>query len=497
MKRLIALLLLVALGLTLMACNDSNSNKETDTKADETTNPEESTTSGETTRPEETTTAGEETNDPDLELDPIDRVYPWAEVPQTLKILAIGNSFSVDAMEYLYQIAKDAGVKTVILGNLRVSGCTVDMHMNYAENNTAAYTYLKNTTGSWVSTDGYKFIDGLKDEEWDYITFQQASQLSGMQNSFNNLNKLVKFINNNKTNPDAQFLWHMTWAYQQNSTHSGFSNYGNSQQTMYEAITEAVQDVVLDNDRFVNVIPSGTAVQNARTSFMGDTLTRDGYHMYQPMGRYLVGLTYFAAITGADISNITYSPSSKASPELIAMFKESVTNAMNNKFEVTPSTYKTGSAENEVAQKTDAELAQAAGIDLSKYVKLDFEYVENKYWFCTQATTAPNNASSSQDGKFVCTKERFTKEQLLNAVIICDDGWQFRAEKWPNATALAASRGSNISDAVTLLNATWWGNDTYLALNISKTSGEKISSDYAAAATHVRIYVLIEEEAQE
>ena len=142
------------------------------------------------------------------------------------------------------------------------------------------------------------------------------------------------------------------------------------------------------------------------------------------------------------------------------------------------------------------QLAQAVGIDLSKYVRLDFEYVENKYWYCTSATEAPNNASSSQDGKFVCTKERFTKEQLLNAVIICDDGWQFRAEKWPNATDKAASRGSNISDSVTLLNALWWGSDTYLALNISKTSGAKISSNYADAATHVRIYVLIEEEAE-
>ncbi|MCK7485051.1 MAG: hypothetical protein MZU97_05500 [Bacillus subtilis] len=34
---------------------------------------------------------------------------------QTLKVLAIGNSFSVDAMEYLYKIAKNYGINEIIL----------------------------------------------------------------------------------------------------------------------------------------------------------------------------------------------------------------------------------------------------------------------------------------------------------------------------------------------------------------------------------------------
>ena len=123
MKRLIALILLVALGITLIACNTAD-NGENETTANQTTAPGEDTTgnTGDTT-----TVPEDETEDPDLELDPMDCTYPWAEVPKTLRVLAIGNSFSVDAMEYLYQIAKDAGVEQVILGNLRVSGCTVAM----------------------------------------------------------------------------------------------------------------------------------------------------------------------------------------------------------------------------------------------------------------------------------------------------------------------------------------------------------------------------------
>lgn len=494
MKKFLSLALVLILLLSVVACNNNPTETPTDAPTDA---PTEAPTNPETPT-EQPTTPGEEitTGEPEAEIDPMEQTYPWAEVPKTLKILAIGNSFSVDAMEYLYQIAKDAGVETVVLGNLRVSGCTLDMHYDYMTNNTAAYTYLKNTTGTWTSTDGKRMIDGLTDEDWDYVTLQQGSHESGVLSSYDYLNKLCKYVRNNVSNPDVKLLWHMTWAYREGCSHSGFANYDRSQAKMYEMIVKATDEMVLSLDQFTNVIPSGTVVQNVRTSFLGDNINRDdGYHMSQPIGRYLIGLTYFAAITGADISNINYCPSATASPELIAMFKECVTNAMNNKFEVTNSTYTQGSAEIPVTQRTDAALAQAAGIDLSKYRLLEFDYVENKYWYSTKAADAPSNASSSQDGKFLCSKTRYTKEQLMNAVIICDDGWQYRAEKWPNATDLATSRGGNVTDAITVLTADWWGTDTYFAFNLSKTSGEKISSDYAAAATHIRIYVLIEEEA--
>ena len=76
----------------------------------------------------------------------------------------------------------------------------------------------------------------------------------------------------NSLNPDAKILWHMTWAYQSGSTHSGFANYGKSQKTMYEAITGAVKSDIIPNGRINGFIPSGTAIQNLRTSYFGDTL---------------------------------------------------------------------------------------------------------------------------------------------------------------------------------------------------------------------------------
>lgn len=38
------------------------------------------------------------------------------------------------------------------------------------------------------------------------------------------------------------------------------------------------------------IIPTGTAIQNARTSFVGDHMNRDGYHLDLKIGRYTAAL---------------------------------------------------------------------------------------------------------------------------------------------------------------------------------------------------------------
>ena len=62
-----------------------------------------------------------------------------------LKILAIGNSFSDDTMEYVYQIAKDLGVENMVLGILYIGGCTLDTHWSCANEQKPSYEYRRNT----------------------------------------------------------------------------------------------------------------------------------------------------------------------------------------------------------------------------------------------------------------------------------------------------------------------------------------------------------------
>lgn len=203
---------------------------------------------------------------------------------KSVKILAIGNSFSVDAMEYLWPLLKDAGYEKITLGNLYIGGCSLETHASNLTNGTAAYTYYKNTSGSWSSTAGYNALNALTAEEWDYISVQQVSGLSGVADSYEPYLSTVLDIVKSKC-PGAKIMWHMTWAYQGTSDHSDFGRYGCDQMTMYSSIVNAVKTKVLTRNDISILIPCGTAVQNLRTSVIGDTITRDGYHMSYKIGR--------------------------------------------------------------------------------------------------------------------------------------------------------------------------------------------------------------------
>ena len=90
---------------------------------------------------------------------------------------------------------------------------------------------------------------------------------------------------------------------------------------------------------YVNgLVPSGTAIQNLRTSYIGDTLTRDGYHMSESYGRYTVALTWFAELTGASVELVTYVPSTVDEKDVPAI-REAVSNAIDTPYKITDSTY--------------------------------------------------------------------------------------------------------------------------------------------------------------
>lgn len=62
---------------------------------------------------------------------------------QPVKILAIGNSFSEDAIEQnLSELASAAGYSTII-GNLYIPGCPLERHYDNAARNIGDYRYRK------------------------------------------------------------------------------------------------------------------------------------------------------------------------------------------------------------------------------------------------------------------------------------------------------------------------------------------------------------------
>lgn len=398
---------------------------------------------------------------------------------KSLKIFAIGNSFSVDAMQWLYGIAKDGGYNNIILGNAYISGCTLQNHSINSKNNSKNYIYYKNTTGTWKNVKEKTLLECLTDEKWDIITLQQQSGSSGMPNTYEPyLSELIEFVNTNKTNPYAELVWHMTWAYQKDSTHSSFPNYNNDQLTMYNAIVSTIKSNVLVKNELSYYIPVGTAIQNIRTSFIGDKLTRDGYHLSYDLGRYIAAMTWFHKITGLSIDDITYVPSVETiSDNHLKVVKECVKNAVANPDKITQSQYLTENM-----------------YDLENYEEIDWEPKASSYYNSTKNSelVSPENSTSSKLKYYIASKI-FTKEELPNGtLIVIDEGYQYRPEGWTKLSAINSSsaRPANTSTYIVEVSDKWWGNFNYRAFNISVVGGVTDISDMTdEVASHFRIYV--------
>ena len=420
----------------------------------------------------------------------IENVHPLPELPNdeeesltmskdSVKILAIGNSFSDNAFNQMYSILKAFGANEIVLGNMYIGGCTVETHYNNAKNDSASYTYRKNdsrtaSAGTFINTNNTKISTALTDEDWQVVTFQQASHDSGVIDTYSTtqLDYLTALAKNTINNDNLKVGWHMTWAYQANSTHNAFPKYNNDQMTMYEVINACVVNKIETNDNFDFVIPAGTAIQNARTSYLGDTLTADGYHL-NALGEYIIGLTWVLKYTGWDIEDLNLDYVPNQFKKHIDVIKESAVNALAKPHEVTESQYK------EVPN---------AGLDLSKHELLEFETAIG-YWNSTDA--ARSTIFITDQKKYIGNTVRFSKETLpVGSLIVVADGWQYRPDGWTTETGNTAGRPAETNESVITVDEAWWGNYIYRAFNISKVGKPDLTNEDLANIGNVfKIYV--------
>lgn len=257
---------------------------------------------------------------------------PPEQPKDTLRILAIGNSFSADAVEQNLWELLDAADIPAVVGNVYAPGSYLAHHWNRAVGDKAEYRYFKRTEEGSVSLESQTLSQGVLDEEWSIISLQQASDLSGLYDTyFPYLPDLMEWIGERS---DAEIVFHQTWAYPANSTHDAFANYGKDQMTMYEAIVDAVSRAT-DVCGIKTVIPVGTAVQNARTSRLGDTLNHDGLHLELTYGRFLAACVWFETLTGLDVRKNPYRPAS-VPEETAVLCREAAHLACLHPYEVTP-----------------------------------------------------------------------------------------------------------------------------------------------------------------
>ena len=382
-----------------------------------------------------------------------------------ISILAIGNSFSWDAMEYLYGDLRQAGYDDVFLGNLYIGGCSLSTHASNLQNGAKAYEYRTNSTGTWKSTDGYNALVALSSTDWDYVTVQQVSGLSGVADSYEPyLGEIVRIVQSRC--PRAKLLWHQTWAYQRTANHNDFPKYGCVQIRMYNAILDALRTQVLSRGDFDGVIPCGTAIQNLRTSFIGDNVTRDGYHMSYDIGRTATALTWLKYLTGCDLGGINpASGSYTLSARQIAAVKDAVEKAVAHPLEVTESAEPPAY----IWHETDPSLLQAladAGYDPAAFRELPYSLTLHAFYNSTGGSGLSTTASNSN--QFAAT-QFFSREDIpAGSVLVLKSGYQYRPERWTRLSAKTSPRPETTTASVFAVTDAWWSGNAYRAFNLAK-----------------------------
>ncbi|WP_188347327.1 DUF4886 domain-containing protein [Sphingobacterium cavernae] len=287
---------------------------------------------------------------------PVMNIIPDPEDDGTIRVLAIGNSFSEDAIEtHLYDLAKANGQK-IIIGNLYIGGATLEQHVNNVKANAGAYSFRKiDAEGNKTTVANTSIATALASEKWTHISFQQESSNSGKFDTWSaSLAELYNYVAPRAKNENVKFILHQTWAYAKNSTHAGFDNYNKDQMQMYTAIVDAVYKAkeLVDIDM---IIPAGTAIQNGRTSVVEDNFTRDGYHLSMPLGRYLAACTWYESLMGTNVIGNSYKPQGLSDFE-VAIAQNAAHLALQKPNEVTPMT----------------DFQGGSGVPLTSSVLLDF-----------------------------------------------------------------------------------------------------------------------------
>ena len=221
-----------------------------------------------------------------------------------IRILCIGNSFSWDAVEQELVPLCDAKGVQVEVHNLYYGGCSLQQHAEFLAKDTAAYSHRVCTNAEGrVEKDTISLKQALRDGKYDFISLQQASHDSGVRSSYEPwLTTLIDTVR--AYQPEAKLCWMQTWAYSKDAKHPAYPRYQSDQQVMWDSIQACIKSQITNHK--LQIIPCGSAIQNARHTKLGDTLCRDGYHLNYAYGRYTAACVWYEVLTGKDVRKNRY-----------------------------------------------------------------------------------------------------------------------------------------------------------------------------------------------
>ena len=211
----------------------------------------------------------------------------------SLKILFIGSSFGVDTINYVGDIAHSYNFN-VVIGNLYVGASGIKDYITFYESD-RKISYYKWGLNATVWENGTSTVkEALSDEAWDFVVIQNGAYQSADESTYwdqdekgnitkNYVSLFADIIDRCCLFSHPVICFNMTWAYSVYHTLSSsqgskdkWLSFGINQKQrqlgMYTELCRLAQKVLQHCPKVKFVIPSGTAVQNARgTSLRTDT----------------------------------------------------------------------------------------------------------------------------------------------------------------------------------------------------------------------------------
>lgn len=298
-----------------------------------------------------------------------------AEEAKVLKVLTLGHSLAVDSNHMINLVSATEGIgdyEEILIGTLYYSGCRLSQHVTFIQTGEAAYNlYMSSTT---TADQPPKILNemtmqqALTFEYWDIIVMMGNPWEIDSAGAFENgsIQVIQKFVNEHKKKPTAIFAWHMPWAmpadvellkmypHEPNSHYNNALTYGLDKNAHYTAQARCVEQYILPDETFQFVIPTGTAIQNAWSSYLEDKdLHRDYYHTTD-YGRVMASYVWYCRLMGIDQleeikleaipKEFLKSTENKTRDRVLteeekAIMLESVNNALANPYQMTQSQY--------------------------------------------------------------------------------------------------------------------------------------------------------------
>ena len=228
-----------------------------------------------------------------------------SEKGKPLKVLMIGNSFSICNLWQMPQVAESMG-KKLDIASLYIGGCSLERHWRNVEaaatNATfKPYRFDRITYGKHVVEKGKANIpDVLTMDKWDVVTLQQASHFSWNPATYHPWgDNLVAKIR--ELAPQAKIAVQETWSYP--PWDKRLKKFGFDQVEMYARLHDAY--AAFAGKYGFDVIPVGTAAEFAPDR--NTLFTKPDFH-FNRIGEYLQGLVWTAKLFGVDVTKCPYRP---------------------------------------------------------------------------------------------------------------------------------------------------------------------------------------------